>query len=156
MLSESITPVLLDLKKKNKYTHILGGASTFTKGILPRLAALLDVQPISDITKIIDNSQYLRFIYAGNAILKLKSNDPIQIITVRGTAFEAAKEGGGSGDVKVEKVESSIKNDSSEFVTRQVQQSDRPELSSARIVCIQKYIIFIIKLIFRFSVVVVH
>jgi electron transfer flavoprotein alpha subunit len=156
LLSESITPVLLDLQKKNKYTHILGGASTFTKGILPRLAALLDVQPISDITKIIDNSQYLRFIYAGNAILKLKSNDPIQIITVRGTAFEAAKEGGGSGDVKVEKVESSIKNDSSEFVTRQVQQSDRPELSSARIVCIQKYIIFIIKLIFRFSAVVVH
>ena len=144
LLSESVTPVLLDLQKKNNYTHILGGSSTFTKGILPRLAALLDVQPISDITKIIDKDQYMRFIYAGNAILKLKSNDPIKIITVRGTAFEAAKEGSGSGDVKVEKLDSSVKNDLSEFVTRQVQQSERPELPSARIVCIH------IKLIFYF------
>jgi len=63
LLSESVTPVLLDLQKKNNYTHILGGASTFTKGILPRLAALLDVQPISDITKIIDKDQFMRFIY---------------------------------------------------------------------------------------------
>jgi electron transfer flavoprotein alpha subunit len=135
LLSESITPVLLDLQKKNNYTHILGGSSTFTKGILPRLAALLDVQPISDITKVIDKSQYMRFIYAGNAILKLKSNDPIHILTVRGTAFEAAKEGDGSGEVQIEKIESSIKNDLSEFVTREVQQSERPELPSARIVC---------------------
>jgi len=135
LLSESITPVLLDLQKKNNYTHILGGSSTFTKGILPRLAALLDVQPISDITKIIDKSQYMRFIYAGNAILKLKSNDLIHILTVRGTAFEAAKEGDGSGEVQIEKIESSIKNDLSEFVTREVQQSERPELPSARIVC---------------------
>jgi electron transfer flavoprotein alpha subunit len=62
LLSESITPVLLDLKKKNKYTHILGGSSTFTKGILPRLAALWDVQLLSDIIKIIDNSQYMHLI----------------------------------------------------------------------------------------------
>ena len=134
LLSESVTPVLLELQKKNNYTHILGGSSTFTKGILPRLGALLDVQPISDITKIIDKDQYLRFIYAGNAILKLKSNDPVKIIIVRGTAFEAAKEGGGSGTIQVEKLDSSVKNDQSEFVSRQVQQSERPELSSARIV----------------------
>jgi len=136
LLSESVTPVLLDLQKKNNYTHILGGSSTFTKGILPRIAALLDVQPISDITKIIDKDQYLRFIYAGNAILKLKSNDPVKIITVRGTAFEAAKEDGGSGDIKIEKLDSVPKNDLSEFVTREVQKSERPELSSARIVCL--------------------
>lgn len=138
LLSESIAPVLLDLQKKNKYTHILGGASTFSKGILPRLAALLDVQPISDITKVIDKDQYVRFIYAGNAILKLKSNDPIKIMTVRGTAFEAAKEGGGSGTAAVEKLDASVKNDSSEFVSREVQQSERPELPSARIVCLRK------------------
>lgn len=134
LLSESVAPVLLDLQKKNNYTHILGGSSTFTKGILPRLAALLDVQPISDITKIIDKDQYMRLIYAGNAILTLKSNDKVKIITVRGTAFEAAKEGGGSGDIKIEKLDSSPKNDLSEFVTRQVQQSERPELTAARIV----------------------
>jgi electron transfer flavoprotein alpha subunit len=142
LLSESITPVLLDLQKKNNYTHILGGSSTFTKGILPRLAALLDVQPISDITKIIDKDQYLRLIYAGNAILKLKSNDQIKIITVRGTAFEAAQQGGGSGDVKVEKLDSSVKNDLSEFVTREIQKSERPELASARIVCLHLNFIF--------------
>jgi electron transfer flavoprotein alpha subunit len=147
LLSESVTPVLLDLQKKNNYTHILGGSSTFTKGILPRLAALLDVQPISDITKIIDKDQYLRFIYAGNAILKLKSNDPIKIITIRGTAFEAAKEGGGSGEAKIEKLDSSVKNDSSEFVTRQVQQSERPELPSARIVCVHFKFLFLFSFI---------
>ncbi|UJR25555.1 hypothetical protein I4U23_006900 [Adineta vaga] len=134
LLSESVTPVLLDLQKKNNYTHILGGSSTFTKGILPRLAALLDVQPISDITKVIDKSQYARFIYAGNAILTLKSNDSIQIITVRGTAFEAAKQGSGNGEAQIEKIDATVKNDLSEFVSRQVQQSERPELSSARII----------------------
>lgn len=137
MLGESITPVLLDLQKKNKYTHILGGSSTFSKGILPRLAALLDVQPVSDITKVIDPEHYLRFIYAGSAILKLKSNDPVKIITVRGTAFEAAKEGASGGQIQIEKLESLdalVKNDQSEFVSRQVQQSERPELASARIV----------------------
>lgn len=137
LLSESVTPVLQDIQKKNNYTHILGGSSTFTKGVLPRLAALLDVQPISDITKVIDANQFTRFIYAGNAILKLKSNDPVKILTVRGTAFEAAKEGSGSGDAKIEKLASLdglVKNDKSEFVARQVQQSERPELTSARIV----------------------
>jgi electron transfer flavoprotein alpha subunit len=100
----------------------------------------------------------MRLIYAGNAILKLKSNDPIKIITVRGTAFEAAKEDGGSGDVKVEKLDSSPKNDLSEFVTQEVQQSERPELSSARIVCIHLKLtfVFFIYSIFRFSRVVVH
>lgn len=137
LLAESVTPVLVDLQKKQNYTHILAGASTFSKGVLPRLAALLDVQPISDITKIIDANQFLRFIYAGNAILKLKSNDLIKIATVRGTAFEAAKEGAGSADAKVEKLESLdtlAKNDKSEFVSREVQKSERPELPSARIV----------------------
>ncbi|CAF0917604.1 unnamed protein product [Adineta ricciae] len=134
LLSESVTPVLLDIQKKNNYTHILGGSSTFAKGVLPRLAALLDVQPISDVTAVIDKSQYSRFIYAGNAILKLKSNDPVQIITVRGTAFEAAKQGTGSGEAQIEKVNSTPNNDLSEFVSRQVQQSERPELASARII----------------------
>ena len=155
LLSESVVPVLLDLQKKNNYTHILAGSSTFTKSILPRLGALLDVQPISDITKVVDKDQFMRLIYAGNAILKLKSNDPVKIITVRGTAFEAAKEGGGSGDVQVEKLESSIKNDLSEFVSREVQQSERPELSSARIVRRQSNLILLTESIFRFSLVVV-
>jgi len=131
LLSESITPVLLDLQKKNNYTHKLEGSSTFTKGILPRLAALLDFQPISDITKITIGSQYMRFIYAGNTILKLKSNDSINIITVRDTAFEVAKQGGGSGETKIEKLDSSVKNDLSES-------------PSARIVCIHLKLVFLI------------
>ena len=136
LLSETVAPVLLDLQKKNKYTHIIGGSSTFVKGVLPRVAALLDVQPISDITKVIDNDKFTRFIYAGNAILTLKSNDPVKIISVRGTAFEAAKEGAG-GDIKIEKLgslDALVKYDKSEFIARQVQQSERPELTSARIV----------------------
>mgnify|MGYP002384521041 FL=1 len=162
LLSESVTPVLLDLQKKNNYSHILGGSSTFSKGVLPRLAALLDVQPISDITKVIDKDQYTRLIYAGNAILKLKSNDPTKIITVRGTAFEAAKEGGGSGQAQIEKLDSSVKNETSEFVARQVQQSERPELASARIVKINNNSLFSFESFFfvcfryRFSPVVEH
>lgn len=142
LLSEIVTPVLLDLQKKNNYTHILGGASTFGKGILPRLAALLDVQPISDITKVIDKDQFTRFVYAGNAILKLKSNDAVKIMTVRGTAFEPAKEGSESGDVKIEKLDGNIKNDQSKFLERQVQQSERPELANARIVCRYIFVYF--------------
>ena len=156
LLAEAVTPTLLDLQKKNNYTHILGGASTFSKGVLPRLAALLNVQPISDITKVIDKDQYARFIYAGNAILKLKSNDPIKIMTVRGTAFEAAKEGGGSGEAPVEKFDTTVQNDLSEFVSREVQQSERPELPSARIVRTLKsssHTLFI-ESFFRFSPVV--
>lgn len=158
LLSESVTPVLLDLQKKNNYTHILGGSSTFTKSVLPRLAALLDVQPISDITKVVDKDQFMRFIYAGNALLKLKSNDPVKVITVRGTAFEAAKEAG-SGQANIEKVDSSVKNDLSEFVSRQVQKSERPELPSARIVCIlfkNFYLYFKFRLINRYFLVVEH
>jgi len=84
---------------------------------------------------VIDGDTYARLIYAGNAILKLKSKDSIKVMTVRGTAFEAAKEGGDSG-AKVEKLGSldNLKNDQSEFVSQELQKSERPELTSARIV----------------------
>ncbi|CAF1100193.1 unnamed protein product [Didymodactylos carnosus] len=135
LLSEVVTPFLLNLQKQNNYTHILGGASTYAKSILPRLAALLDVQPITDVTKIIDSEKFTRNIYAGNAILTLKSNDKIKVMTIRGTAFEAAKPDNNNG-AQIEQLSSfnDIKNDQSEFVSQQLQKSERPELTAARIV----------------------
>merc|ERR1712180_565428 len=79
-----------------KFSHIVAGASAFSKGLLPRLAAKLDVSPISDIIDVKDAETFVRTIYAGNAILTLKSKDAVKIMTVRTTAFEADESTGGS------------------------------------------------------------
>ncbi|KAJ8304369.1 hypothetical protein KUTeg_017952 [Tegillarca granosa] len=95
-LPESITPLVLATQQQFNFTHIFAGASAFGKGLLPRVAAKLDVSPISDIIGIKDAETFVRTIYAGNAIQTVKSKDSIKLVTVRGTAFEAAPAEGGS------------------------------------------------------------
>merc|ERR1719337_707934 len=95
-LPEHLTPLLVSTQNQFKYTHIIAGASAFSRSVLPRLAAQLDVSPISDIIGIKDPETFVRTVYAGNAIMTLKSLDPVKIVTVRSTAFEAAAAGGGS------------------------------------------------------------
>ena len=107
-------------------------SGTFGKNLLPRISALMDVQQISDVTKIIDHETFERPIYAGNAILTLKSSDEIKIITVRGTCFEPADFNGNVESIKHE-VESSSKN-KVEFLKHELSESDRPELTSAKVV----------------------
>ena len=100
---------------------------------MPRLAALLDVQQISEIVDVIDSDTFDRPIYAGNAIATVKSNDSIKVITVRTTAFDPASKGSSSVDI-VEIEPPEISNHLSEFVGSELTKLDRPELTSARVI----------------------
>merc|ERR1712012_752120 len=99
-LPENLSPLLLSAQDQFKFSHIVGGSSAFTRSLLPRVAAKLDVSPISDIIGVKDADTFVRTIYAGNAIMTLKSKDPVKVITVRATAFEAASPSGGSAAVE--------------------------------------------------------
>jgi electron transfer flavoprotein alpha subunit len=114
------------------YSHVLAPASTFGKNLMPRAAALLDAQQISDIAAVESPDTFVRPIYAGNAMATVQSTDPIKVITVRGTTFEPAAAEGGSAAIE----EVSAKGDAgiSSFVGQELSQSDRPELTSARVV----------------------
>ena len=131
-VAEDLTETVINFTKKYEFTHIMSPSGTFGKNLLPRISALLDVQQISDVTKIIDHETFERPIYAGNAILTLKSSDKIKVITVRGTCFEPADFNGNVKSIKHE-VEYSSKN-KVEFIKHELSDSDRPELTSAKVV----------------------
>jgi electron transfer flavoprotein alpha subunit len=129
-LAETFTPLILSIARD--FSHILGPASTFGKNILPRVAALLDVQQISEIVAIHDSDTFDRPIYAGNAIATVQSKESIKVLTVRATAFEAAAEGGSLAEIA--KIESVTAETISEFISTELTKSDRPELTQAKIV----------------------
>lgn len=129
-LPENIAPLIADLGKN--YTHILAPSTTTGKNILPRAAALLDVQPISDIISVESDDTFLRPIYAGNVIAKVQSSDAIKVLTVRGTAFDPAAAEGGSA--AVENTDAAADSGLSSFVSEELAKSDRPELTAADIV----------------------
>jgi electron transfer flavoprotein alpha subunit len=114
------------------YSHMLVGATSFGKNVMPRIAALLDVQQLSEIIEVQGPDTFVRPIYAGNALATVKSNDPIKVITVRATAFEAAAQEGGSASV--EDVASAGDAGLSSYVGREVTKSERPELTQAGII----------------------
>ncbi|UDM49672.1 electron transfer flavoprotein subunit alpha/FixB family protein [Cupriavidus sp. MP-37] len=116
----------------NDYSHILAPATPYGKNILPRVAAKLDVAQISEISKVDAPDTFERPIYAGNAIATVKSEDKIKVITVRGTAFDAAAAEGGSA--AVETLPAVADAGVSQFVSREVARSDRPELTAAKII----------------------
>ena len=131
-LAENLSKAIQKFAEGSDYTHILSPSSTFGKNMSPKLSALMDVQQISDITKIISDDTFERPIYAGNAIATVKSNDPIKIITVRSTCFEPCAL---TSNVDVENLTVNIdKNNSVSFVNYDKSKSDRPELTSAKIV----------------------
>lgn len=129
-LAENVAPVIVELAAN--YSHILAPSTTFGKNVLPRAAALLDVQQISDISAVIDADTFERPIYAGNAIATVKSSDAKKLITVRGTGFDAVASEGGHAPVE----DAPVKGDTglSSFVSAEVSKSDRPELTAAKIV----------------------
>jgi len=129
-IAENYEPIIL--KFSGNYSHILGPATTYGKNIFPRISVKLDVSQVSDVIQIIDKDTFVRPIYAGNALATVKSNDKIKIITVRPTSFEAALKEGGSGNIEEVAPEENIS--STEFVSREESSSDRPELSTARVV----------------------
>jgi len=130
-LPEALTPFLLETQKQFNFTHIVAPASAIGKNVMPRLAAKLDVSPISDIIGVKNDSTFVRTIYAGNAIQTLESSDPVKVITVRGTSFEAASVGGSAA---TESVSADVSNSQSNFVGQELSKSDRPELASAKTV----------------------
>ena len=129
-IAENIEPIVLSVAEK--YSHIMAPATTFGKNIFPRIAVKLDLAQISDVIKIISNDTFMRPIYAGNAIATVKSNDKTKIITIRPTSFDPVETSGGS-DI-VESLEFETQNNSVEFIDREESQSERPELSTARVV----------------------
>jgi electron transfer flavoprotein alpha subunit len=111
------------------YDAVFIAATTTGKNIAPRIAAKLDVMQISEIIEIVDASTFVRPIYAGNAIMTVKSSDAKKVITVRGTAFPAAETG---GSASIEDIAPPPAPDKSEFVSEEMVKSDRPELTAAK------------------------
>ncbi len=129
-LAENLAPLIVKLA--GGYSHVLAPATTFGKNVMPRAAALLDVQQISDISGVESADTFVRPIYAGNAMATVQSTDAIKVITVRSTAFDAAAAEGGAG--AVETVETTGESGLATFIGQELTKSERPELTSARIV----------------------
>ena len=129
-VAENLSALIISLSKD--YTHIIAPSTTTGKNFMPRVAALLDVMQISDIIQVIDETTFQRPIYAGNALSTVKSNDKIKIITVRTTAFEACPDTGGNAEIK--SINGEGETDKSKFIKSELSSSERPELTSAKIV----------------------
>jgi electron transfer flavoprotein alpha subunit len=123
---------MLILSVANGYDHLLAASTTTGKNVMPRVAALLDTAQVSDIVAVEGPDTFKRFVYAGNALATVKSLDAKRVLTVRPTAFAAAPAEGGSAEVV--SVAAVDQAGLAEFLGREVSRSDRPDLSSARIV----------------------
>jgi electron transfer flavoprotein alpha subunit len=128
-LSQLIADTASDLKEVD---YILAPATTFGKNILPRVAALLDVTQISEITQIINENTFVRPIYAGNAFVTVVSSDRIKVITIRPTAFEKAEVGETSAPIEM--LDTKIPNHLSEYISAELTKSERPDLAAAKII----------------------
>ena len=129
-MAENISLLVADLAAN--YSHIVAPATTTGKNFMPRVAALLDVSMLSDVTAVVDAQTFERPIYAGNATATVKTTEDKVVVTVRTTSFDAVSETGGSADVEtLENVQDAGK---SSFVSEEMAKSDRPELTSAEVV----------------------
>ena len=129
-IAENLAPLIVKLAAD--YSHVLAAATTSGKNVMPRAAALLDVQQISDISGVEAADTFVRPIYAGNALATVRSSDSVKIVTVRATAFEAAAADGGAA--AVEAVEATGDAGLASFEGAALTELERPELTSARVV----------------------
>jgi electron transfer flavoprotein alpha subunit len=129
-LAESLAPLVVGLAPA--YTHVLASTTTHGKNLMPRVAALLDVAQISEISAIVASDTFVRPIYAGNALATVQSTDAIKVITVRGTAFEPASADGGAA--AIEDIAAADDPGLSTFKSHELTSSERPELTSAKII----------------------
>lgn len=129
-LAENIAPLVVELA--GNYSHIIAPATTTGKNFLPRVAALLDVSMVSDITAVVDEKTFKRPIYAGNAMATVQSVEDKIVLSVRGSAFDAAPATG--ANATVETISAGSDSGKSSFVGEELAKSDRPELTSANIV----------------------
>jgi electron transfer flavoprotein alpha subunit len=130
MLAENVAELIAELGKD--YTHILAPTTTAGKNYLPRAAALLDVGQISDISGVVSEDTFQRPVYAGSAVATVQSSDPIKVLTVRGTAFDAVAEEGGSATV--ESVDAVKDSGLSEWLKDEIAALERPELTAAKVI----------------------
>ncbi|MEH6576835.1 MAG: FAD-binding protein [Amphritea sp.] len=131
-LAENVAPIVVALGQSNSYSHILAAATTTGKDLMPRVAALLDVAQISEIIEVVSADTFVRPVYAGNALATVQSSDSIKVLTVRGTAFAPVATEGGESPVNTD----IAANDTgiSRFISEEKVVSERPELTSARII----------------------
>ncbi len=129
-LAEEVAPVVTSLAKD--YQYVLAAATTTGKNLIPRVAALLDVQPLSDVMAIESADTFKRPVYAGNVIATVKSLESLKVMTVRTTAFDAA--GVSDTAAPVDTVDAAAPVNISQFVGEELAKSDRPELTAARVV----------------------
>jgi electron transfer flavoprotein alpha subunit len=129
-LAENLAPLVVE--QARSYSHVLAPATSFGKNLVPRVAALLDVAALADITAVVSADTFERPIYAGNAVATVQSADPIKLITVRGTAFDAAAAEGGSA--AIENLSAGATSDRARFVSQELSKSERPELTSAKVI----------------------
>jgi len=128
-LAEPVADLIISLA--GDYDHIVAPATSAAKNVMPRVAALLDVMVISDISGVVDGDTFERPIYAGNAIQTVKSTDGKKVLTIRTTTFDASGDG---GSASVESIAAVANSGLSEWVEDKVAESDRPELTSAGVV----------------------
>ena len=131
-LAENVAALVIALAQANGYAHVLFPATAGGKNVAPRVAALLDVAQVSDITRVVGPDTFERPIYAGNAIATVQSGDKVVVITVRTTGFDAAGSQGGSASV--ESVQATADSGASSFVGSEIARNDRPELTAAKII----------------------
>ena len=129
-LAEPVAALLVSLAPA--YAHLMAPASAAGKNVMPRVAALLDVQPISDVSGVVDADTFIRPIYAGNALATVRSSDAKKVMTIRAASFDPVAATGGSAPV--ENVAAVASEGRSSFVGAEVVKSERPELTAARIV----------------------
>ncbi len=129
-LAENLSTLVVSVAKD--YTHVLAPATSFGKNVLPRVAALLDVAQVSDIIKVESPDTFVRPIYAGNALATVQSGDPVKVITVRSTGFDAVAAEG--GDAVMENVAAGADTGLSSLVSQELTKSARPELTAARVI----------------------
>lgn len=127
-LAEELSPLFKSVIESSGFTHFVTPASAVGKSVLPRLGALLDVQPISDIISVESENTFVRPIYAGNALATVKSSDSVVLASVRASSFAAAEL---SGSASVEEIASVESGNRTEFVSEELITSERPELGSA-------------------------
>ncbi len=130
-IAENLSSLICEIA--SDYTHILAPASTFGKNVMPRVAALKDVSQISDVIEVLDQNTFQRPIYAGNAFATVQSQENLKIITIRSTAFDPYEQ---KNDASTEIVNISPKGDAGlcDFLKSELSKSERPELTSAKIV----------------------
>jgi len=129
-LAENLAPLVVGIA--GDYNALIAAATSFGKNLLPRVAALLDVDMVSEVTHIANASTYVRPIYAGNLNAVVRNDSAIKIFTIRPTAFEAAVEG--APDAVIEPLAAGTDSGLSRWISTEIQKSERPELSTARVV----------------------